>query len=285
MNSSNKMVKLLMIIVGVSLDAFSVAAFILPNHFLIGGVTGVGRVFVNYFGINISYVIFFFNILLLAISWWTLGTKFAMTIIFGTILFPTFLNIFQRFPAITHLTSDPVVAAIYGGAIGGIGIGLLVRAGASSGGSDVIPIILNRKFKLPVAPLLYLIDTSILLMQCPFASAQDVLMGILLTFIFSVILNKVVLVGSSDVQFMIISEKYKEINEALQKDLDVGTTLLNSETGHLGNKGQVIMCIVPNKSVHLVRETVGKVDEVAFITMVNVTDVRGRGFSLGKEWI
>lgn len=278
----DKIKKLLMIVVGTGINAFGVAAFILPNNFLVGGVTGIGRVFWHYFNMNISYVIGVISVILLIVGWYFLGKKFAMTIILGTFLFPAFINIFQRFDTLTHLTNDPVIAAIYGGLVAGLGLGMIIRAGASSGGSDVIPIIINRKVGWPVAPMLYLSDFLILMMQCPFATKENILMGIFLTLLVSLTVNKVVVFGNSDVQFTIISDKFEEINEALHQEVNVGTTLLHSQSGYYKNETNVIVCIVRHEGVNAVKSTILKVDPYAFMTMVNVTEVKGKGFSFGR---
>lgn len=280
----NNLKNIIMIVVGVAFDALGVAAFVLPHNFLAGGVTGVGRVFTHYFGFDVSHVVFVVSIALLAVGWIALGTKFAMTIIAGSVLFPTFLNLFNRFDALTHMTDNAMLAGVFGGGLMGLGLGLLIKAGASSGGSDVIAVILNRKFNMPVAPILYITDFVILIMQLPFASTEDILFGIMVLLICSLTLNKVVLIGSSDVQFTIISLEHKKINAALQDQLDVGSTMLHGKTGHLYNELDVIMCIVTHQDVHRVTKTVLDIDPEAFITMINVNDVKGRGFTMVRKY-
>lgn len=274
---------IIMIVLGVACDAFGTAAFVLPLNFLAGGITGLGRVFTHYFGFDISYVVGVISIILLIIGWVTLGKKFAMSIILGSILFPVFLNLYNRSWFLTHMTTNAVLAAIFGGIMMGIGLGLIIKAGASSGGSDVIPVILNRKLGWPVAPMMYIVDFSILLLQLPFADIEEVLFGVLVILICTITLNKVVLIGSSDVQFTIISQKYEEINQAIQ-DLDVGSTITYGETGHLHDKVNVIICIVSHEGVHNVKDAVLKIDPEAFMTMVNVSGVNGRGFTMPRRY-
>lgn len=284
-NSRKKMIRnIAFILIGLFCDAFGTAAFVLPYGFVAGGVTGIGRVFHHYFGMEISIVVGALSLALLLLGLVTLGKKFASTIVAGSILFPVFLDLLGRIPALQHLTGNPLLAAVFAAILMGAGLGLLVRAGASSGGSDVVPIILNRKFGWPVAPLMYAVDATILLIQLPFADTEQVLYGILIALLLSVTMNKVVLFGSSDVQFTIISKKYREINEVLQNHLDVGTTLTHGETGHLGNDLDVILCVVNHESVHRVKDAVLKVDPEAFMTMVNVSGVSGRGFTMARRY-
>ena len=239
---------ILMVLVGIACDAFSFAAFVLPHKFIAGGVTGVGRVFSHYFGFDVSVVVAIISISLLILGFLLLGKLFALSIVAGSVLFPLFLNVFNRFDALKHLTDQPMLAAIIGGVLMGFGLGLIIRAGASSGGSDVIPIILNRKLGIPVAPLIYIADFTIMILQLPFANTNDVLFGIIVVMLCTITLNKVVLFGSSNVQFTIISHKYKEINEALQNNLDVGSTLTHGITGHCKDPLDVIICVVRERT-------------------------------------
>lgn len=273
---------LVLILVGLLIEAFAVVAFVLPNHFLIGGVTGLGRFFAHYLHMDVSTIVAIISIILLIIAWLSLGKKFAMTIIIGTFMFPLFLNILQRFDSLQHLTNNHVVAAVFGGVLAGLGVGLVIKAGASSGGSDVIPVILNRKFGLPIAPLVYLTDFIIVLMQCVFANSEQILLGIILIFMCSAALNKVLMFGFSDAQFMIISDKYEEINACLQNEVNVGTSRIHSTSGHLSKDMQIILCIVGHKEIQKVKNAVLAIDPLAFMTVIEVNDVNGRGFSLGR---
>ncbi len=279
-----KLENLFFIILGIACDAFGVATFVLPNGFLVGGITGVGRVLNHYFSLEVSLAVGIVSVLLFILAWASLGKKFAMSIVLGTFLFPAFLNVFEHLPILQNLTDNVVIAAVFGGIMMGMGVGLIIKAGASSGGSDVIPVILNRKFNLPVAPLVYVSDFIILLLQLPFAKTEDVLLGIMLLLICTMTLNKVILTGSSDVQFTIISSRYEEINRRLQDEADVGTTLLHSKTGHLGNEIDVIVCIAAHKDVHAVKSAISDIDPEAFVTMINVNDVKGRGFTLVRKY-
>lgn len=283
-NLDKKVSNILLILAGIVCDAFSCAAFVLPHKFIAGGVTGLGRVFSHYFGFEVSIVVGIISITLLVLGFLTLGKLFALSIIAGSLLFPLFLNIFERFDFITDFTREPMLAAIIGGIIMGFGLGLIIRAGASSGGSDVIPVILNRKLGLPVAPLLYIVDFAIMILQLPFAKTDDVLFGIIVALLCTITLNRVVLFGSSNVQFTIISPKYKEINDALQNRLDVGSTLAHGATGHCNKPLDVIICVVSHESVHRVKTTVLEIDEEAFMTMVDVSGVNGRGFTMARKY-
>ena len=282
MNSSliQKYINPLMIFVGCALDAMGVAAFVLPQNIMVGGITGIARTITHYLGGDISIVVGALSIGLLLLGLVTVGKRFALTIVAGSLLYPLFLNLFNRSYYLTHMTENPLLAAIFGGVLIGAGLGLIIRAGASSGGSDVIAVIFNKKLGWPIAPILYAIDFLVMLLQLPFSKVEDVLYGIM---VYTIVLNRTVLIGSHNIQFTIISSKYKEINEALQK-LDVGTTLVHGATGHLGANVDVIYCIVKHDKIHAVQKCVLSIAPETFMTTVAVNSVAGRGFTLDREY-
>ena len=278
-----KYINPLRILIGCALDALGVAAFVLPSQIMVGGITGIARTIVHYSGGDISYVVAALSIGLLLLGWITVGKRFALTIVAGSLLYPLFLNLFNRSHYLTHMTENPLLAAIFGGVLIGAGLGLIIRAGASSGGSDVIAVILNKKLGIPIAPILYVIDFLVMLLQLPFSKIEDVLYGIMVILVYTIVLNRTVLIGSHNIQFTIISSKFREINEALQ-NLDVGTTLVHGATGHRGSDIDVIYCIVKHDLVHSVQKCILSIDPEAFMTTVAVNSVSGRGFTLDRQY-
>ena len=117
---------IIMVLVGIACDAFSFAAFVLPHKFIAGGVTGIGRVFSHYFGFEVSIVVAIISISLLVLGFLLLGKLFALSIVAGSVLFPLFLNVFNRFDALKQLTDQPMLAAIIGGVLMGFGLGLII---------------------------------------------------------------------------------------------------------------------------------------------------------------
>ena len=132
----------------------------------------------------VSYTVAAVNCLLFALGAFALGKKFALSIIVGTFAYPLFMNIFERMDTLADLTDDKLLAALFGGVLAGLGLGIVIKCGASTGGTDVIAIVLNRKMGIPVGPPMYLVDFSILISQVFFAEgAEEVLLGIMLTFL------------------------------------------------------------------------------------------------------
>lgn len=270
------------ILLGTALSAFSMGVFVLPYDLLAPGVTGLGRLGEIYFQLPVAMTVGVLNIALLLLGLVVLGWRFAASIVLGSLSFPVFLGVFEALPQLSGLVEDPLYAALCAGAIEGVGLGLIIRAGGSSGGSDVVPIILNRKFKLPIAPVLYGIDTAVIALQLPEANLEAVVLSALYAALYTVVMNYVLTLGTGSAQVFIFSERYEEINSRLLA-LDHGTTLLRGETGYFRRDCRLIVCVAHLRYLNEVKRVVMSVDPEAFMTVGSVRDVSGRGFTLRAE--
>jgi len=270
------------VIIGNAVIAFSVAAFVVPHGILMGGSTGIGLAITHYADLELSLVIFAINVTLFLIGTVTLGKKFAVTTIASTIIYPTMLAIIQRIPGITELTDNILLATLYSGILTGIGIGLVVRQGASTGGTDIIALVAGKYLHYPVAILMYLVDFIVIGMQVLFSTSEQILYGILGLLLLSIAMDKVVIFGKSQIQLMIISERYEEIRQKLLEDMDLGATMLFIEKGYSKEKGQGILCVLSHRKLYDAKQMIAEIDDKAFITITQIQEVRGRGFTLEK---
>jgi len=271
--------KYAMVLAGLAITAFGVVAFILSNDIMIGSTTGLGRIGEHFFGVPVSVAVAMVNGALFILALVVLGKKFAASIVVGTVAYPAFMGIFESMENIGNLTHDPIIATVYGGVICGIGMGLIIKSGASTGGTDVIAIILNKKFGWPLSVPMYAVDGLILISQVIFAkSAEVILLGIIVTFLYSMIAEKVVLMGGGALQLIIISRKHEEIRQQLA-DMIVGNTILHGQSGYHGEETDVILCITNGRELHGVQMAILDIDPEAFITISAVKEVKGRGYS------
>ena len=172
---------------------------------------------------------------------------------------------------------------MFAGLFVGAGVGLVLRMGASSGGMDIPPLVLNKRTGISVSVFLYAFDTVILLSQAFFSDLEKILYSILVTLLTSLIINKVMLIGKSQVQVMIISEKYQEINNVIQTSLDRGSTFLQSITGHLQKEQLIVLSILSPRELPTLNRLISQIDPMAFMTVTQVNEVKGRGFTLKKH--
>lgn len=270
------------VLVGNAILAFTVVAFIVPHGVIMGGATGIGLTIDHYVPVDLSIIIFIVNSILFVLGATVLGKKFAVATIASTFIYPTFLSIVQKIPGIDGLTDNLMLATLYAGALLGVGIGLIVRVGSSTGGTDIVALVLNKWFHIPVAGLLYVIDFLVLGGQVFFSDTEQIMYGVLMLVLETAILNKVMLLGQSQIQLFIISEEYEHIREKMLKELDAGVTMVHVETGYGQENQKGVLCIIPNRKLYSVKELVQSIDPKAFITITQINEVRGRGFSMER---
>lgn len=270
------------VLVGNAILAFTVAAFIVPHGVITGGATGIGLTIAHYVPVDLSIIIFIVNSILFVLGAAVLGKKFAVATIASTFIYPTFLSIVQKIPGIDGLTDNLMLATLYAGALLGVGIGLIVRVGSSTGGTDIVALVLNKWFHIPVAGLLYVIDFLVLGGQVFFSDTEQIMYGVLMLVLETAILNKVMLLGQSQIQLFIISEEYEHIREKMLKELDAGVTMVHIETGYGQENRKGVLCVIPNRKLYSVKELVQAIDPKAFITITQINEVRGRGFTMER---
>jgi uncharacterized membrane-anchored protein YitT (DUF2179 family) len=267
------------VVFGNMMFALAVAGFVMPNNILMGGITGIGIPINKAFGIDTAAIILGVNIVLMIAGRFVLGKKFFYSTIASSILYPVFLALFQRIPGIDKLTDNPLLAAIFAGALLGIAIGVLMRVGSSSGGTDIINLMLNKWTHIPVAILVNVLDFAIIGVQAIFAKPEQLLLGIITVVLETLVLDKVMLVGKSQIEVFVISDSYNKIRDALLNELSVGATMSVIETGLTGKRQMAVMCVIHPRKLYALTELIQNIDENAFITVTKIKEVRGQGFT------
>ena len=278
------MKKIITVLAGNTLYALAVSLFILPNGLITGGTTGLALVAQYKLGIPIAAFVGGFNVVMFVAGAAVLGKAFAFTTIISTFYYPFILGVFEGLFGSSPLTGDTMLATVFAGLLIGAGIGMVIRAGASTGGMDIPPLILNKKFRLPVSMTMSVFDCLILLTQMVFAGKEKILYGILLVLLYTMVLDKVLMIGQNQMQVKIISEQCEIISEAIQNRMDRGTTLLLIEGGHLRKASYAVLTVVSGRELSKLNELVMGLDSNAFMIINQVSEVRGRGFTLHKEY-
>ena len=275
--------RLAMVLLGNTIYGMGVVAFILPQELITGGTTGLGLIANYYVDVPIEVFAAVFNVLMFGIAWWVLGMPFAMTTVISTFYFPCILAVLKRVTFFQNMTEDLMLGTILAGLLIGVGIGVVIRAGASTGGVDIPPLVMNKKFGIPISVGLYACDFLILLGQMLFRDKERILYGILMIVIYTFVMDRVLVNGKAQIQIKIISNHYEEINRVIQEKLDRGTTFLKSETGYLRKDTMTLMTVVSNREMIRVQQIVKEIDPKAFIVINEVKEVMGRGFTIRKK--
>lgn len=269
-------------VLGNLINAFGIAAFSIPNQFLINGTPGIGRIFNHYFNMDVTMVVLLTNVVMFVLGYLILGKTFAMAALISSTLFPLFLNAFLRLDVLRQLTDDRLMSAIYCGTLVGIGTGMVIRMGGCTGGTEVVPLVLNKKLNVPVAVGMYCFDLISLALQATFSGREQVLYGLLAVLLTSIVLNQVLVFGAGNVQVMIISAKFREINEMIQTQLVRGSTYIPIITGYEQKDQRAVLCVLPSRELNRLNRNVQQLDERAFIVIDSVREVRGKGFTLDR---
>ena len=275
----------LIVILGNCLYALGVAMFIMPGGLITGGTTGIGLFIKGMTGLPVTVFVFFFNLIMFLIGWAAFGKKFAANTIVSTLSYPVALGVITTLLGDFCLTQDLILCTVFGGICIGAAIGIVMRAGASTGGMDIPPLVLNRYFRIPVSGAIYVFDMLILLLQASRSNGEQILYGIMLVIVYSIVLDKCLMVGTAKMQIKVVSEKIEAIREAILKDIDRGVTMLNSETGYMKRDTQMLLTVVSMRELAKTEKLIHEVDKHAFVIINRVSEVSGRGFSCKKKYI
>lgn len=272
------------ILLGNILFALTLKLFVMPSGLIMGGATGVALAVNRAFGLSVSGVLLVFNVSMLILGWLVLGRTFAISTLASTFLSPVALEFWERLLGDYVLTDDLLLCTVFAGLGIGVSLGMVIRAGASTGGMDIPPLVLNKLCRLPVSVSMFFFDLLILLTQAMSTPADQILYGILVVLISTTVLDKVIMVGTTRTEVKIISSKADEIRAAILSQIDRGVTILHGEGGYLHQPTQLLLCIVSNRELPRLEKLIHSIDPSCFVIVGHVSEVSGRGFSLSKHY-
>ena len=271
------------ILLGNAVLAFAIAAFTVPHGLITGGVTGISLFLGRFLDLDVAAIVLILNLLALVLGLVVLGRTFLLATVGSSLLYPLLLDLTQKIPGIGALTDDPLLASLLAGGLIGIAVGLVMRVGASTGGTDVLNLVLHKWFHLPVSVFVYLTDFTILGGQALFSQPEQILYGIVLLVVETFTLNRVMLLGQPQVQVFAISERYEELRKKLLVELQAGVTMVMIETGCAGQRQEGVLCVIPPRKLFAAKELIHAVDPDAFITVPRIQAGRGQGFPLARR--
>ena len=272
------------ILFGNALYSLAVSLFLEPAGLITGGATGIALAIGRLTGLPVSGLLLFINLAMLVWGWAVLGRAFALNTLASSVLSPAFLGLFEGLLAGRVLTEDIFLCTVFSGLGIGVALGLVIRSGASTGGLDIPPLVLNKWFKLPVPATMLTFDISVLLMQAVFSPVQQVLYGIVMVLIHTIVMDKMLMLGASRTEVKIVSSQSDAICAAILAQLDRGVTILHGEGGYTHEPSAVLLSIVSNRELPRLEKLAHSIDPTCFLIVSHVTEVSGRGFSLDKDY-
>lgn len=279
----DKIINIIVILIGNLLVSFGISTLILENKMISGGVTGIGIIFNHYLNLNISIIVGICNIGLFLIGLFFIGKKFAFSTLISTFTFPILLEFFNTNTIFHGYCDDILLAGILGGSLVGIGTGLMIRNGASSGGIDIVAIVLNKKIGIPVFIVINTCDFIILCLQGTFSRPTVILYSLIFVFITSYMLNKTLTKGSKMVQLMVVSDYHEIIKKMIIEEGDAGVTSLYSQKGFNETDTKTLLTIIPPVKLAKIKEQIKRIDPVAFMVVATVDEVSGRGYTIERH--
>lgn len=273
------------VIAGNLLMAAGVSLFIAPSGLICGGATGISLLVNRLFSVDIALTSLILNVIMFLVGFAVMGKAFALTTIVSTLVQPAALYVFELILDGRVITDDLLLCTLLGGLLVGFGIGLVIRVGASTGGMDIPPIVISKFTGIQVSVLLWVFDVAILFSQIFFTNMDCTLYGFIMVCVYSLTLDKVMILGKKRMEIKVISEKHEEIREAILSKIDRGLTIMHGKTGYLGKETEIILTVISSRELARTENLIRSIDPYAFVIVSKVSDVSGRGFSFGKERI
>ena len=223
------------------------------------------------------------NAFLFCLGFAFLGWKFAATSLLSTIMYPMILAGFEFLPLNTLFNENIVVSALFCGVLCGLGIGLVIRSGGSTGGMDIPPCILRQYRGIPVGTSVMFFDCVVVLMQVAVKGTEGLLLSVLVIAVMSVTINRTILSGDKKIQIIIISPQVQAIRREILHTINCGVTMIHIEGGYKEEEQQAILTVVYARNYLRIRDAALKLDKNAFVIASDVTNVNGKGYTLSRE--
>ncbi len=264
------------ITVGSLLVALALDVFLVPNRIAAGGVTGLATIFFYVLRIPISWTIMVMNIILLFLSYRELGLRLVIKTLYGTAVTSVFVELLQyRVPIPTH---DLLLASIYGGIVAGLGTGIVLRSGGTTGGTDLVARLISKSLPITVGQSLLGADSVVIIMAGIFFNAELALYALLGTVATSQVIDLVQEGLSFAKAAFIITSRSEDVAKVIFQELGRGVTVLAGQEMCTGEQRPVLISVVAKTEESRLKDVVYGIDDKAFMFFTDAHDVMGDGF-------
>lgn len=264
------------IIVGCFLGAMSYPLFLEPNHIAPGGVTGITTILNYHFKLPIGITSLILNIPLLILGWRVISAGFVFRTIMATALFTVMIDALRFEP----MVMDPLLASIFGGVLLGVGLGLILKGGATTGGTDLLARIVHHRIRaISVGSFLFAFDFVVIVLAWIFLSAEHAMHAIINVFITIKVIDQMLLGFGSDKACYIISKEHEQIEQRIMKEMDRGVTNFDTVGAYSGQSRKMLLCVVSRFEVVKIKSIVNEADDKAFMFITDTHETLGEGFA------
>jgi uncharacterized membrane-anchored protein YitT (DUF2179 family) len=272
---ANFIKKVIFIFIGASLVAVGLEIFLVPNKIIDGGIVGISIIISYLSGIPLGIFLLLLNLPFLFLGYKQIGKTFAFSTLYAVVIMATGTYLLHPVPPITI---DPLLAAVFGGIILGIGVGIVIRFGGSLDGTEIVAILLNKKTPFSVGEIVMFFNIFILA-SAGFVFGWDRAMYSLIAYFIAFKMIDIAIEGFDESKSVwIISDKSQDIGDALLSRLGRGVTYLHGEGGFTGGQKRVIFCVITRIEEAKLKSIVEELDPIAFLAIGNIHDVKGGRF-------
>ena len=266
----------LLVVIGALVTAVSFSWFFLPYDVAPGGVTGIATVISSLTGLIVGLLSFIINVPLFLTGWRQVGWRFAVRSFVAMVLLSLFIDLLPPL----NPTGDIMLATIFGGVLLGVGLGIVVRAGATTGGTDMAAKMLHRLAGfMPIATILFMIDATVVLIAAMVFGIKAGLWALIALFVSSKAMDVVIKGFNTAMQFLIITREPDEIVRRIHGDLDRGCTRLKAYGTYSGEEMGTLLCVVARTEAARLKKVIAEADPNAFVTVCDVHEALGEGFA------
>ena len=273
--NKDKFQRCLAFLIGIFIVSITFNIFMIPND-IVYGVGGIGVIFKKLFNITPSIVILISSILLLILSFVTLGFDKTKNSIIGSLLFPIFVELTEFIiPYVNLGNTEPLLLTIFGAALSGFGYGLIFKSGYTTGGTDILNQIVAKYFKKSIGTSMFFTDGLIIGISLFFFGMQKFMYSVVNIVIISIMTDKVILGVSQSKTFFIITDSETAVKKFIMEYLNRGVTVIEARGGYTGNYQKMIMCTIPTKEYFVFKEGIESIDPNAFFMVTDAYEVSG----------
>ena len=264
------------IILGALVGGAAYPLFMTPNKIAPGGITGIATILNHLFHWPVGTVTLIMNIPLFLISYKAMGRIFAFRSLVATLFFTLFIDVLPLQP----MTTDPLLGALYGGVMLGAGLGLIMRGGATTGGSDMVARMVNKRFQfISTGSFLFAIDFAVVVSAGFLIGATEALYSLICIFLSARIMDTIIIGFSSNKACFIISSRWQEISDRIMRDMDRGVTQLTARGAYTGAERPTLLCVIGRSEIMALKRILREEDEKAFVIIVEAHEAIGDGFT------
>jgi uncharacterized membrane-anchored protein YitT (DUF2179 family) len=269
----------LLIVIGCAINGLAYAMFLIPHHFVPGGVSGIA-IMANFFaGLPVGALIIVLNVPIFLLGLRTMGRKYVLHSLVGMVLSSVFIDILHEVVKIPSATDNAVLASIYGGVMLGVGLGIVFRGRASTGGSDIIGMIVSKYTGISLGFGIMLTDFLVISASgLAFGNLEAPLYGYIVLFLSTKVIDMILEGWNFSKLVIITSERTEEIADFILHRLDRSGTALRSRSLYLNREGEIILTVIHRKQLTDLRAFIKKTDPEAFVIINDTYDVLGKGF-------